>query len=339
MKSVSAKFYQVFVSATYLDLVEERRVLLEVLPQLDCLPVLLPSQGPEAWPSVRRRIESCDYFILLLGSRYGSLTPSGVSHTHQEFVHASFKQKPRLVFMHAQPEQRPLSLQDASVEGRLKFQDFRQLLRQGECCLWTQADDLATMLRTCMPKLLQSHPMPGWVSGAAVTSPGQNEALARLEARVAELEAEKETWLQTGIRLDELAQGQDKTELYYQANVYAGGHCELLPLVSRIAWNDVFLAMALGLREPQSERFLHERLAEMLRTRGLQDARELRPKAHALTDIRLTDLCFSSVRIQLRTLGLITRSSLSRTQADPQWQLTMQGEHLMKKLLLRTRKG
>ncbi|NNM51793.1 MAG: DUF4062 domain-containing protein, partial [Pseudomonadales bacterium] len=285
---MSAKFYQVFVSATYLDLVEERRVLLEILPQLNCLPVLLPSQGPDAWPSVRRRIESCDYFILLLGSRYGSLTPSGVSHTHQEYVHASFKQKPRLIFMHAQPEQRPRSLQDDSAEGRLKFQDFRQLLKQGECCLWTQIDDLAQALHTNVPRLMQSYPMPGWVSGAAVSSSEQDTVVARLQGRVAELEAEKEAWLQSGVRLDELAQGQDRTEIHYLANVYAGGHCELLPLISSMTWNDVFLAIASGLREPQPERYLHERLAEMLRTRGLADARQLRPKAHALTDVRLT---------------------------------------------------
>ncbi len=357
-----SRIYQVFVSSTYQDLVEERRVVLEILPQLGCLPILLPSQGPQAWPSVRKRIEISDYYILLVGSRYGSLTPSGVSHTHQEYIHARHKKKPMLIFMHGAPDTRPESLQETTPEGRSRFQDFRQIFTEN-ICLWQTTAELTRLLRSKIPLFIENNPCDGWVRGEKADEPSpassspppvasgavlartivprqaavQDTELEEARLRIAELEAEREQWLSGHVKPLELAQGQEKAELIYQANVYHAGHCELLMLRTEISWNEVFLALAIHLRQPQPEKFMMERLGEFLRQRGLEDAQRLRAKAHALTDIKINDLTFNTVRVQLRALGLITRARFVQrlSASDALWQLSLQGELLMNRLLLR----
>ncbi len=344
---VTTKLYQVFISSTYHDLVEERRVVLELLPQMGCMPILLPSQGPQAWPSVRKRIEAADYYFLLVGSRYGSLTPSGVSHTHQEFVHARYKKKPMLICQHAQPSIRPEAMQETTTEGKTRFQDFCQLLSEESPLIWRDTADLARLLRSMLPAWIQKNPAEGWVRASSLTAtltstrsparedPDLDEALAR----VAELEAERDQWLSGLFRPSELAQGLEITEVNYQANVYHAGHCELLMLRSSLSWNEIFLALATHMRQPQTERFMQDRLADFLRQRGLADAQKQRPKAHALTDIRLSELSFTAIRIQLRTLGLIGKARYVQkiSGTDTLWQLTLQGEYQINRLLLRTR--
>ncbi len=344
---VTSKLYQVFISATYHDLVEERRVVLELLPQMGCMPILLPSQGPQAWPSVRKRIEAADYYFLLVGSRYGSLTPSGVSHTHQEFVHARHKKKPMLICRHAQPSRRPEGMQETTAEGRTRFQDFCQLLDEESALVWQDTTDLARVLRSKVPAWIQAHPAEGWVRASSMSAtqilgraatredPDLDEALAR----IAELEAERDQWLSGLFKPSELAQGLELTDVHYQANVYHAGHCELLMLRSNLSWNEIFLAMAPHMRQPQTERFMQDRLADFLRQRGLIDAQKQRPKAHAMTDIKLSDLSFTAIRIQLRTLGLIGKARFVQKLSgiDTLWQLTLQGEYQVNRLLLRNR--
>ena len=109
---VSDKRYQVFVSSTYSDLQSERRLLTQILPVLGCLPcgLELNPSGVSAWAAIKKLIDESVYYVLLVGSRYGSLSPSGVSYTHMEYVYAATKQKPILVLMHEAPETRAIEL-------------------------------------------------------------------------------------------------------------------------------------------------------------------------------------------------------------------------------------
>lgn len=70
------KKYQVFVSSTYIDLVEERQEVMQALLELDCIPIgmeLFPAADEEQWSLIKRLIDDCDYYILIVGGRYGSV--------------------------------------------------------------------------------------------------------------------------------------------------------------------------------------------------------------------------------------------------------------------------
>ena len=190
---MSEKRYQVFVSATYSDLQSERRLLTQVLPSLGCMPCgldLNPS-GISAWTAIKKLIDESDYYILLVGSRYGSLSPSGVSYTHMEYVYAATKQKPILVLLHDSPETRPVELQEQTPEGRLKLRDFRQLLQRGLTASWSDERSLEMALRQQLPELVRSRPMPGWVRANQVSNPQLERENDALKQRLAELEREQ----------------------------------------------------------------------------------------------------------------------------------------------------
>ncbi|WP_436668130.1 DUF4062 domain-containing protein [Latilactobacillus sakei] len=68
--------YQVFLSSTYMDLSKERKQVLDVLLMADCIPAGMESfvaTDDEQFNVIKKVIDLCDYYILILGKRYGSI--------------------------------------------------------------------------------------------------------------------------------------------------------------------------------------------------------------------------------------------------------------------------
>ena len=85
------KRYQIFVSSTYADLKEERQRVIQALMEMDCIPAgmeLFPAADEEQWLFIKKVIDDCDYYLLVLGGRYGSTTSDGISYTEKEFDYA-----------------------------------------------------------------------------------------------------------------------------------------------------------------------------------------------------------------------------------------------------------
>ncbi len=59
-----------------------------------------PYQGGHRLKEV---IDSCDYYVVIVGGRYGSVTVEGVSFTEKEYDHAVEEGLPVLGFVHADP--------------------------------------------------------------------------------------------------------------------------------------------------------------------------------------------------------------------------------------------
>jgi len=330
------KRYQVFISSTYADLQEERALLMQVLPSLGCLPV-----GMDAHPAggmtlslIKKMIDDCDYYIALVGSRYGTLSPSGVSYTHMEYVYASTKQKPILILMHDAPERRPVEFQERTIEGKLKFNDFRNLLTRGANTRWNDAKELEYAVRSALPSLIDAKPASGWVRATSLANPDTEKELLALRERVMQLEQEREHMLSRQIQLiTPLAQGLDKVELSYRCKAYALGNCEDVPVKSFLSWNDLFLSFAPYLSQMQSEDLMLAKINEKVQEIALADVQKLRPKAHAVTDVQLAPFTFNTIKVQFRTLGLIRRQPKPGDNRQ-WWQLTSQGEQQMASLLV-----
>lgn len=333
---MSEKRYQVFVSSTYTDLLEERAVLTQALPTLHCLPCgleLNPAGAANAWTAIKKLIDESDYYILLTGSRYGTLSPSGVSYTHMEYVYAATKQKPILVLMHEAPETRPLEFQERTPEGRRQLNDFRQLLQKGFVARWSDLRNLDTAVRQYLPQLIKSRPMSGWVRANGVSNPELTREIETLKLRLEGMEQEREQWLsQQTASLGPLSLGQDNFEVMYRCKAYAAGNCEDVPVRSLLSWNAIFMSFAPHLSQPQHEDYMAAKIAERVQEVALKDVQAHRPKTHAVTDIVMAPLCFNTIKVQFRTLGLIRRAPRpddNRTW----WQLTAAGEQHLTSLL------
>ena len=104
-----------FISSTYSDLKDERDRVFQTLLGMDCMPAgmeLFPALDEEQLKFIKRIIDDCDYYILIIGGRYGSVSPEGVSYTEKEYQYAIEKKIPVLAFLHEKPEDLPASKTD-----------------------------------------------------------------------------------------------------------------------------------------------------------------------------------------------------------------------------------
>lgn len=70
------KMYQVFVSSTYEDLKDERNKVLQALLRIDCIPIGMEyfnAADEDQFTVIKDLISSCDYYVLILGGKYGSI--------------------------------------------------------------------------------------------------------------------------------------------------------------------------------------------------------------------------------------------------------------------------
>ncbi len=85
--------YQVFVSSTFKDLIEERREVVETVLEKFHFPIgmeLFHADDLEQWKVIKNTIDNSDIYVLLIGHRYGSITKKGkkISYTEKEFDYA-----------------------------------------------------------------------------------------------------------------------------------------------------------------------------------------------------------------------------------------------------------
>ena len=91
------KRYQVFISSTYSDLKEERSKVMQTIMSLDCIPAgmeLFPANDTDQFDFIKKIIDDCDYYILIVGGRYGTISDDGISYTEKEFDYAIDKKIP-----------------------------------------------------------------------------------------------------------------------------------------------------------------------------------------------------------------------------------------------------
>ena len=68
--------YQIFVSSTFQDLEEERKAILNAILKLNQFPAgmeIFPAANDTAWELIKKVIEDSDYYVLVIGGRYGSM--------------------------------------------------------------------------------------------------------------------------------------------------------------------------------------------------------------------------------------------------------------------------
>lgn len=160
------KRYEVFVSSTSEDLTVERREVMQALLRQNCFPTgmeLFPAADATAWALIKSTIEQCDYYLLILGGRYGSTDQRGIGYTEKEYNHAVKLGKPIIAFLHRNPEQLPLEKSERSPGARKKLARFCERVKKRHCAFWLNPEDLAAKVGDALTKLQRETPAIGWV--------------------------------------------------------------------------------------------------------------------------------------------------------------------------------
>jgi hypothetical protein len=160
------KKFQVFISSTFLDLQGERQQVIQALLELDCMPIgmeLFPASDQSKWSLITRVIEGCDYYLVIIGGRYGSVDETGTSYTEREYDYAVEKGIPALAFLHAKPDAIPAGKTELKPEVRVKLDAFRRKAEQRMCKYWNTPEELGAVISRSLYQTMKVQPRAGWV--------------------------------------------------------------------------------------------------------------------------------------------------------------------------------
>lgn len=164
------KKYQVFISSTYDDLIEARAKVRDAILKMYHFPVgmeLFGAANEDQWKIISETIDSSDYYVLIIGQRYGSIIPegfpdAGISYTEKEFRYAVKKGMPILVFLiddnvAVKPEFMETKNYDKLIE-------FKELVKRNRLVEWWKTtDDLAQKVTMALYKQITRTERPGWI--------------------------------------------------------------------------------------------------------------------------------------------------------------------------------
>jgi hypothetical protein len=317
------KKYQVFVSSTFSDLIEERQEVMQALLELDCIPVgmeLFPAADDDQWTLIKGLIDDCDYYVLIQAGRYGSIGPDGKSYTQMEYEYAMEKQLPIISFLHNdvgkiqsdKSEKDPISLD--------KLAEFRSLVQKKMCRFWSTPSDLGSQVSRSLIKLIKTKPQTGWIRADVLTSEEANFEINSLNKKLKELEEQLDNARTTAPEGAEgLSQGEDEYILKY--SYYWGGdnYSEIT-----LTWNQLFFILAPLMFDEAREFDLENELSTFIKQKDEVKA----------SNFKLNSVDFQSIKVQFIALGLIDKSLKKRSIKDSStyWSLTPYGENKMMQL-------
>ena len=202
------KKYQVFISSTYTDLVEARMKVRDAILSMYHFPVgmeLFGAANEEQWQIISETIDSSDYYVLIIGQRYGTLIPegfpdAGISYTEKEFRYALEKGIPVLAFL--LDDSVAVKPEYVETENREKLAAFKESVKTGRLVEWWKTtDELAQKVTAALYKQITRTKRPGWIRGDAVDIEKSLKAITELTERNQQLAEENKALLAENLRL------------------------------------------------------------------------------------------------------------------------------------------
>lgn len=322
------KRYQVFVSSTYTDLIEERQLVTKTLLTMNCIPAgmeMFPASDEAQFEFIKRVLNDCDYYLLILGGRYGTLTTEGeISYTEREYDYAVDESITVVAILHRDPDSLPRNKTELTAKAQKKLEAFREKVSKGRMVsFWDDSTGLQGQVALGMINAISQFPGVGWIRAdkaasddllnhnyslreerdalkrqlEEATSTPEIEDLAPLEAAftVTGTARRVQRWMPSGKKtLDERA-GWKETA----------------------TWKGLFEVIAPYINNYKIEREVKESLESSLSTEDLQS-------------VHINDQNFKTIRIQLEAHRLMEVQS--NQNGSEFWKLTSKGRTLMMQL-------
>jgi hypothetical protein len=330
------KKYQVFVSSTYADLEEERRTVIQTVIGMDCIPAgmeLFPATDEEQFEFIKRVIDDCDYYLLIIGGRYGSTTATGISYTEQEYDYAIERGLKVIALVHGAPDNIPFGKSEKDPALRERLQKFRDNVAGSRLVkFWTSAEDLPGLVALSLSRTITTFPAVGWIRADRAASEDILGEVNELRKENAELRASVATMTAATAppRVEDIA-GLDE-EFVLSGTCSQTGFSKSFGWSARLPWRDVFASIA---------PYLHD-YASDTDVKGVLARAAFDQSSQAGSFPHLDDQVFKTVAVQLRTLGLAKIERLGTTNGGTAmfWSLTPRGEQLMLETrVVRTKTG
>ncbi|MEY8484981.1 DUF4062 domain-containing protein [Lachnospiraceae bacterium 48-21] len=160
------KIYKVFVSSTYNDLKDARWKVNQALLESDCIPAgmeLFHAADKDQWTLIKNVISSCDFYIVIIADRYGSVHPeTKISYTQMEYEYAYKIGIPIFAFFYENSVKNQTNEEDE--ESYIKLNEFKKrILNERHVKFSINPYDLSSSVKTSIYKAIKDNPPGGWV--------------------------------------------------------------------------------------------------------------------------------------------------------------------------------
>lgn len=347
---MTEKRFQVFISSTFKDLEEERREVMQALLELDCMPAgmeLFPAANESQWSLIERVIDDCDYYLLILAGRYGSIGPDGIGYTEMEYRYALSVGKPIIAFVHRSPGKIAAEKSESTDDGKAKLVDFRSSVEKRLCKQWETPQELGSVVSRSLVQLIKSTPAVGWVRANELADREATLELLQLRRRVEELQKELDRLRTSAPQGAEgLAQGTDTHVFRFSFKARPPGEYTSYGYSSEFTatWDELFSVIAPLMIAEAKEDKIKDSVDSFIARREYKRIGNLKDfKDHKLEYFSMNTEDFQTLKVQFRALGLISKSEKNRSVKDTgtYWTITPYGDEIMTQLraIKRVEKG
>ena len=94
-----------------------------------------PAASEDQWSYIQSLIDDCDYYIVVVAGRYGSINSKGISYTQQEYEYAVSKEIPVIAFVHGKSENLPAKFIEKSPQSKKKLEELK-VVKSRLCKYW-----------------------------------------------------------------------------------------------------------------------------------------------------------------------------------------------------------
>jgi hypothetical protein len=321
---MQSKRYQIFVSSTYSDLIEERREVIEAIIDLGHIPAGMegfPAIDIEQFKYIKKVIDQCDYYVLIVAGRYGSLANEGTSFTEREYRYAVESGKVVIAFVIDPAVLTSLLPENLDTDAEIveKLSKFKaDVMTNRLVRLWKDRNALSRAVTKSLLAAFDEFPREGWVRASVQANEDVLAQINELRLRNEALEHEQARLLaQLKPRFDNIASLDETYLLKYKYTDRFG----LQNSSVSISWREIFLGAAPKLSVTQTPVELISKFQSYLTASG-----RVRGRLPSTNSV-----CANQIVIQLVALGLIKRFTGRSTKGTMgEWvQITEVGSRLM----------
>lgn len=301
------KRYQIFISSTYEDLQEERRAVSDALLSIDCIPVGMeefPAADEEQFEFIKKIIDESDYYLLIVGGRYGSTCKDGISFTEKEFDYAVSKKKTILSFIQSERENIPCVKTDNDDSKREKLERFIKKVYDGRLKKdWKNKDELKYCVIQSVSHAKKTSPAVGYVKADTCNSEELLKQLNSLRIENESLKAKLQEKEENKIYIPDIAEIDESYDFTGLQRVDVGSKIEK---TFSDNWLNLFISLA-----PNAMEGIDDETAKNIINKYIANK-------NSIKSFSLSDSSFNTIKIQLIALGLF--------DTDGFWQLTEKGK-------------
>ena len=319
------KRYQVFVSSTFADLKDERSNVIQTLMEMDCIPAgmeLFPALDEEQFEFIKKVIDDSDYYLLIIGGRYGSLSEEGISYTEMEYDYAISKGIKVIALVHGSPEKLAVEKVEMDSEAQEKLQVFKTKATTNSLVkFWSDSKELSGLVALSLPKTIKTYPAVGWVRASEATdNTDLLKQLNELRQENNKLEKQIQGFQKNQNNRSDLAQGDDEVSILVKCKVTEGGQEKLKSWEQEVTWNDLLKCIGPKILNEKDESVVFNILSEYIVSRKYESFKS--------SQIDFTD--FEKIKVQLLSLGYIISEGIGSTNY---WEITSKGKKYLLEMM------